>query len=147
VVDVLQEVRQRYVVEVDADRERKLVEDMINGGLERLDPHSQYIKQKEYKQFIKNNKSKFGGIRVQIGYDRQGRIQIHSLLVGTPAYESGIMADDIIVKVGGHSTENMRMSEVVDLIQGDIGQKVTITVQHAGAKDPVDIDIIRAEIE
>ena len=147
VVDVLQEVRQRYVVEVDADRERKLVEDMINGGLERLDPHSQYINQKEYKQFIKNSKGKFGGIGVQIGYDRQGRIQIHSLLVGTPAYESGILADDLIVKVDGHSTENMRMSEVVDLIQGEVGQKVTIGVLHAGAKDPVDIDIIRAEIE
>jgi carboxyl-terminal processing protease len=147
VVDVLQEVRQRYVVEVDSERERKLVEDMINGGLERLDPHSQYINPKEYKQFLKNSKGKFGGIGVQIGYDRQGRIQIHSLLVGTPAYESGIMADDLIVKVDSHSTENMRMSEVVDLIQGDIGQKVTISVLHSGAKDPVDIEIVRAEIE
>ncbi len=43
VVDVLHEVRQRYVVDIDQDRERKLVEDMINGGLERLDPHSSYI--------------------------------------------------------------------------------------------------------
>src|SRR5262249_3137279 len=49
VVDVLQEVRQRYVVDIDADRERKLVEDMINGGLERLDPHSQYINPKDNK--------------------------------------------------------------------------------------------------
>src|SRR5262252_5584716 len=95
VVDVLQEVRQRYVVDIDADRERKLVEDMINGGLERLDPHSQYINPKEYKQFTKTSDGKFGGIGIQIGYDRQGRIQIHSLLVGTPAYESGIMADDL----------------------------------------------------
>src|SRR5215510_10281822 len=67
VVDVLQEVRQRYVVDIDADRERKLVEDMINGGLERLDPHSQYINPKEFKQFSKTNKGKFGGIGIQIG--------------------------------------------------------------------------------
>ena len=51
VVDVLHEVRHKYVTDVDPERERKLVEDMINGGLERLDPHSQYINPHEYKQF------------------------------------------------------------------------------------------------
>ena len=47
-VDVLHEVRSKYVVEVTPDRERRLVEDMINGGLERLDPHSQYINPVSY---------------------------------------------------------------------------------------------------
>src|SRR5262245_16526583 len=149
VVDVLQEVRQRYVVEIDADRERKLVEDMINGGLERLDPHSQYINPKEYKQFAKTSEGKFGGIGIQIGYDRQGRgqLQVHSPMVGTPAYDAGIQAGDLILKVDGKSTENMRLSEIVDLIQGDPGQKITRTVLHEGGKEPADIDIVRAEIE
>jgi carboxyl-terminal processing protease len=149
VVDVLQEVRQRYVVEVDPDRERKLVEDMINGGLERLDPHSQYINARDYKQFAKNSEGKFGGIGIQIGYDRQGRglLQVISPMVGTPAYEAGVLAGDIIVKVDGKSTENMRLNDIVDLIQGDPGQKVTLTVLHEGADEPTDIDIVRAEIE
>jgi carboxyl-terminal processing protease len=149
VVDVLQEVRQRYVVDIDADCERKLVEDMINGGLERLDPHSQYINPKEYKQFTKTSDGKFGGIGIQIGYDRQGRgqLQVISPMVGTPAYEAGVLAGDLIVKVDGKSTENMRLSEAVDLIQGDPGQKITLTVLHEGGEEPVDIDIVRAEIE
>src|SRR5262249_35187717 len=149
VVDVLQEVRQRYVVEVGPDRERKLVEDMINGGLERLDPHSQYINPKEFKQFSKTSEGKFGGIGIQVGYDRQGRgqIQVHSPMVGTPAYEAGVMAGDLVVKVDGKSTENMRLSEVVDLIQGDPGQKIVLTVLHEGSKEPVDIPMVRAEIE
>jgi carboxyl-terminal processing protease len=149
VVDVLQEVRQKYVNEVDPERERKLVEDMINGGLERLDPHSQYINAKEYKQFSKTSEGKFGGIGIQIGYDRQGRGQLTviSPMVGTPAYEAGILAGDLIVKVDGKSTENMRLSEAVDLIQGDPGQKITLTVLHEGAEEPADIDIVRAEIE
>src|SRR5262249_52172164 len=76
VVDVLQEVRQRYVIDVDPERERRLVEDMINGGLERLDPHSQYINPKEYKQFSKTSKGKFGGVGIQIGHRSHGRGQI-----------------------------------------------------------------------
>ena len=45
-VDVLDEVDRKYVRELDPEAKRKLVEDMINGGLERLDPHSGYINPK-----------------------------------------------------------------------------------------------------
>src|SRR5437660_1608076 len=88
-VDVLHEVRQKYVIDVDTERERKLVEDMINGGLERLDPHSQYINAREYKQFSKQSTGKFGGIGIQVGFDHPNRNQLAviSPMVGTPAYE------------------------------------------------------------
>src|SRR5258708_26422999 len=60
VVDVLQKVRQSYVADLDRKRKRKLVEDMVNGGLERLDPHSQYINTQEYKQFTNARTGNFG---------------------------------------------------------------------------------------
>ena len=71
VVDVLHKVRQSYVTDLDRKRRRKLVEDMVNGGLERLDPHSQYINAQDLKQFNKQSKGKFGGVGIQVGYDRQ----------------------------------------------------------------------------
>src|SRR5258708_8471742 len=57
-VDVLHEVRQKYVIDIDTDRERKLVEDMINAGLERLDPHSQDINAQDYTHFSKQTTGK-----------------------------------------------------------------------------------------
>ena len=48
VVDVLDEVQKRYVRELDQDKMRELVENMINGGLEKLDPHSAFIGADEY---------------------------------------------------------------------------------------------------
>jgi carboxyl-terminal processing protease len=148
VVDVLHEVREKYVVDVDGDRERRLVEDMINGGLERLDPHSQYINPKEYRQFDKQSEGKFGGVGIQVGPDRQNRgmLTVISPMVGTPAYEAGVLAGDVILKIDGKATENMRMSEAVDLIQGEPGQKVVLTVLHEGGKEAVDIPIVRAVI-
>jgi carboxyl-terminal processing protease len=148
VVDVLHEVRHKYVNDVDPERERKLVEDMINGGLERLDPHSQYINPHDYKQFKKNSKGKFGGVGISVGYDRQhgGALSVISPIPGTPAYDAGILAGDLIVKIDGKATDSMRLSESVDMIQGDPGQKITLTVLHEGSKEPVDIDIVRAEI-
>ena len=42
-------------------------------------------------------------------------------MAGTPAYEAGVLAGDLILKIDGKSTENMRLSEAVDMIQGDPG--------------------------
>ena len=67
-VDVLNQVDDKYVTPLDTDRKRKLVEDMINGGLDRLDPHSTYINSKDYKQFTKQSRGKFGGVGIQLGY-------------------------------------------------------------------------------
>src|SRR5262245_31601576 len=91
-VDVLDEVDHKYVNKLADERKRRLVEDMINGGLDRLDPHSAFINAKEYKQFTKQSKGKFGGIGVQIGYDRGGnQLQVITPMVGTPAYEAGVL--------------------------------------------------------
>ncbi len=148
VVDVLQQVRQKYVVELNRDKKRKLIEDMINGGLERLDPHSTYINARDLKQFNRQNQGKFGGIGIQVGYDRQnrGQLTVISPMVGTPAYDAGILAGDAILKIDGKSTSNMRLTEAVDLIQGDPGQKIVLTVLHESKTDPVDITIVRDTI-
>jgi carboxyl-terminal processing protease len=148
-VDVLHEVEQKYVVDLTPERKRKLVEDMINGGLERLDPHSAYINPRDYKQFDKQSEGKFGGVGIQVGYDRQnrGQLTVVSPMAGTPAYEAGVLAGDIILKIDGKSTENLRMSEAVDMIQGEPGSKVTLTVLHETGKEPIDIPITRAIIK
>src|SRR5437588_9138274 len=73
VVDVLDEVDHKYVRNLDPVAKRKLVEDMVNGGLERLDPHSSFINAKEYKRFTLNSKGKFGGVGIQLRNDPQNR--------------------------------------------------------------------------
>jgi carboxyl-terminal processing protease len=148
VVEVLDEVDHKYVRPLDADAKRKLIEDMINGGLERLDPHSGFIGPKDFRRFTQGSKGKFGGVGINLSTDPQnGRhLTVISPMVDTPAYEAGILAGDVILKIDGKSTEQMRTADAVELIQGDPGQKVVLTVLHEGAKEPVDITLVRAEI-
>jgi carboxyl-terminal processing protease len=148
-VDVLDEVDHKYVKELDPDRKRKLVEDMINGGLEHLDPHSNFIAAHDYKQFNRQSKGKFGGVGIHIRLDRQGSgaLIVESPMVGSPAYEAGVLAGDLIVKIDGKSTDSMRMNEAVDMIMGDPGTPVTLTVLHEGSRETVDLEMKRAEIE
>ena len=147
-VDVLEEVEQKYVKKLTAEEMRDLVENMINGGLERLDPHSAYINPKEYKDFTKQTAGKFGGIGIRIGTDQTtGMLRVDTPMVGTPAYEADVRAGDLILKVNGKSTADLKQKETIELIQGEPGTKVTLTVLHEGSKTPTDIDIIRAEIK
>ena len=121
VVEVLKEVDSRYVRPLDPESKRRFVEDMINGGLERLDPHSNYINARDYKRFVLNSKGTFGGVGIQLNTDQQhgNRLYVQSPMVGTPAYEAGILAGDLILKIDGKSTETMRLSEAVELITGE----------------------------
>src|SRR5687767_10234364 len=68
-VDVLEEVQQKYVKDLDSDKMRELVENMISGGLQRLDPHSDFVNPDEFKQFQHSSKGKFGGIGIRIEVD------------------------------------------------------------------------------
>src|SRR5262245_56906827 len=139
-VDVLDEVDKNYVRELDSDAKRKLVEDMINGGLDHLDPHSSSMNPKEFKLFSTQSKGKCGGIGIQISTDRQtGQLTVISPIVGTPAYDAGILAGDVITKINAKATDNMRLSEAVDMIQGEPGAKIALTVRHENSKEEIDL--------
>lgn len=144
-VDVLDEVQNKYVKELDADKMRDLVENMITLGLERLDPHSSFLNKEEFTQFNKQNKGRFGGIGIRIGVER-GQVFVETPMVGTPAYEAGVLAGDIILKIDDMPTEGMPLKKVVESIQGEPGTKVKLTVLHEAAKATSDIEITRAEI-
>jgi carboxyl-terminal processing protease len=147
-VNVLKEVDHDYVRELNADAKRKLVEDMINGGLVKLDEHSTFINAKRYRQFAKESQGKFTGIGIAINIDaKTGVLTVLSPIVGTPAYNAGILAGDLILKVDGKSTEHINQDDAVDMIQGEAGTKVTLSVLHDGAKKPEDIVITRALIK
>jgi carboxyl-terminal processing protease len=147
-VDVLDEVEKNFVHPLDDDQMRTLVEDMINGGLARLDPYSSYINSKKLREFNKHSKGKFGGVGIQIHADRQtGLLTVISPIVGTPAYEAGVQAGDVIFKIDGQSTENLTLEEAVDKITGEKGQPIVLTVLHKGAREPVDLRMVRDVIE
>jgi carboxyl-terminal processing protease len=148
VVDVLAEVDQHYVRPLDDKAREKLVEDMINGGLERLDPYSQYMNSDELRRFESETEGNFGGVGIQLGVDpRTGMPMVLSPIAGTPAYEAGVLAGDIILKINDKSTEQMRTMEVIRNVQGEPGSKVSLTVLHDGAKEPETFTLTRAKIE
>jgi carboxyl-terminal processing protease len=143
-VDAVEKVETNYVRPVSR---RELLETALEGMLQNLDPHSSYINTSELKQFRRQIEGKFGGIGIQVDVDTDnGRLRVIAPMVGTPAYEAGILAGDQIVEIDGHSAEGMSSDKAVEILSGRPGTDVKLSVLHEGSPDPVPINITRAII-
>lgn len=147
VAEVLGEVEREYARDLTPELKRRFVEAMLQGGLERLDPHSAYLGEREFRQFDRKSRGSFGGIGVQIALDRSvGGLLVTSPIPGTPAYDAGLMPDDFITHVDGQSLEHKTASEAIDLVQGEVGTAVRLTIVRDGDAAPIDVSITRGEI-
>ena len=136
---VMQQVRASYVKKVT---QRELVTDALRGMLSRLDPHSDYMDERQYKEMVSVTRGRFGGIGIELTLEG-GVPQIISPIDGTPAANAGIEPGDRIVKVDGVATAGMDAEEVVKRLRGAVGTKVTLTILRRG-RPPFDVVLTRA---
>ena len=73
----------------------------------------------------------------------EGDIVIMTVFEGTPAEEAGILPDDIIVKVDGKEPKDV--DEAVDMISGEAGTKVSVTVRRG--EELIEFNLNRQRIE
>lgn len=120
------------------------------------DPHSEYFSQQQYDNFrIGMNKSLTGiGAMLQKDED-QGGATIEGLVVGGPAFKVGKLKtkDRVIGVAQGPEGEfvdvvEMKLSDIVDLIRGEIGSVVRLKITPAGKADTIEfVDITREQID
>src|SRR4051794_23606413 len=104
-VDAVEQVEANYVRPVNR---RELLESALKGMLQNLDPHSQFINESEWKSFKKQIEGRYGGIGIQVEVDPDSeRLKVIAPMVGTPAYQAGVLAGDLILEIDGQSTDGM----------------------------------------
>ncbi len=127
--------------------DKELEYGMIKGYVESYkDPYTVFFPPQEAKSFAQDVKGSFGGVGMNVGM-KEGAIIVIAPLKDSPAMKAGIKAGDIITAVDGKSVVGMSSDEAVNLIRGEIGTSVKITVIHPQAKETTDITIKRAEIK
>jgi len=125
----------------------KLSQAAIKGMTEALnDPYTAYLDPETYQNFTSSLQGKYEGIGATVGV-RDNQIIIIAPIPNSPAAKAGIRAGDILLAVDGESTEDLSPEEVALRIRGPKGTLVRVTVQHQGEATPVELEIVRAEIE
>jgi len=135
--DVIELVEKNYVDPVDP---KELIEKAIQGMVNSLDPHSQFLQPDTLNELQIDTHGEFTGIGIQITM-RNGFVTVISPIEGTPAYNAGIKARDKIIKVDGEQTRDLR--DAVNRMRGPKGTTVIVTIMREGLQEPIDFKLVR----
>jgi carboxyl-terminal processing protease len=140
---VLEQIRAAYVEDVD---DKTLLENATRGMLSELDPHSAYLDESDFNDLKSLTTGEFGGLGIEIGA-ADGFIKIITPLDDTPASRAGIQAGDIIVKIGSQSVQGMSMDDAINLMRGEIGTAVKLTIMRNSQEQPLEFNLVREMIK
>jgi len=134
--------RDVYVDEVDTDR---LMDGAIDGLLDRLDPHSDYLPPEEAARFGERIRGSFGGVGIYYTII-EGLPTVTSVIEGGPAEHAGLLSGDRILSVDGLTTVNWREAEVQEHLKGPVGTRVRLEIRRNGRETPLPVEIVRGVI-
>ena len=106
------------------------------------DPYAQYFTAEEYKEFERTYAGDYVGIGIAVT-DEDGKIVIKTIMDDGPAAEAGLEPEDVIVSVDGVNPKDS--TEAVNMITGENGTSVTVTVDRGG--EELDFTMNRAKID
>lgn len=136
---VFEQIRSSYVEEID---DKTLLENAIVGLLAELDPHSAFLREESFLELQEQTSGEFGGIGIEVGVEN-GFIKIISPIDDTPASRAGLEPGDIIIKLNDESVQGMGLDEAIDIMRGEKGTELTITVARENSDGPLDFTLTR----
>jgi len=122
-----------------------LIAQFAEAALASLDSYTGMVWPRQVEDFEKMHTGEFTGIGIEISKEK-GLLTVVTLLPDTPAYNSGLDAEDVIEAVDGVPTKDMTLMCAVKNITGPAGTKVTLTIRRRGEETGSDITITRARI-
>jgi carboxyl-terminal processing protease len=137
--EVLSRVRSEYVEEPNIPQ---VTDGALHGLLESLDANSSYLSPLEYKEYKSHRSEARGEIGAAVS-KRFGYAAVVSVIPGGPADKAGLQATDIIEAIEGKSTREISLAEVHNLLSGQPGSNVTVSVVRARRAEPQKMVITR----
>lgn len=141
-VEILNRVKSDYVEPVE---DKALLENAVRGMLSGLDPHSAYLDKDEFREINIATSGKFGGLGIEVQLFN-GFVRVISPIDETPAARAGIQPGDLIVKIDETPTKGLSLAEAVQIMRGEPGSKIVLSLVREGAPGPITVEMNRAII-
>lgn len=124
---------------------KELVDSGIKGLVDYLDdPYSMFMDEDSTITFNETIDGKYIGIGATISM-RDGKAIVEGLTDDSTAKEAGVKVKDQIIEIDGTNVEKKTLSEITNLIKGEAGTKLKVTLLRGTEK--VKVTIVRADIE
>lgn len=140
---LFKEVNALYVDEVNPN---KLVRTGIDAMLASLDPYTNYIPEDEVEDYRTINTGQYGGIGA-ITREIANRTVVTMIIDGYEAQKGGLKIGDEIVAIDGIELADLSREEASQLMKGQVGTAVKITVKRFGSDKPVQLEFRREKVK
>ncbi|MCX7669873.1 MAG: S41 family peptidase [Anaerolineae bacterium] len=139
-------LRTRFVGDIPDDRTQ------LYGAIRGLvgsykDPHTTFLEPAPRRLERDEIRGHFGGIGATLSRDEAGALVV-TVMRDRPAARAGVRDGDILLAVDGVTiTADMPVRDVVDLIRGEEGTPVRLTLRRGGVPEPFEVVVTRERIE
>ncbi|ABR50209.1 carboxyl-terminal protease [Alkaliphilus metalliredigens QYMF] len=124
-----------------------LVEGAIKGMFEGIgDPYTNYLSQREFEDLMTRTQGTYGGIGVIVTPGDDGMVTVVSPIEDTPGERAGLRTGDKIMSVNGEPISGDRLDKAVEMMKGEPGTEVRLSIWREGLTEAMDVRIQREEI-
>ncbi len=110
------------------------------------DPYTVFFPPVEAKLFEADIRGNFEGVGMEI-LAQGGAITVVAPLKNSPAARAGILPGDKIIKIDDKDTISLTTEDAVQLIRGEKGTTVSLTIFRDGTGEPFEIKVVREIID
>ena len=146
--NVLSRLKKDYLKPEQIDA-KKLMYGAAEGMTASLgDPYTAFFPPTENTRSKEDLKGEFGGVGIQLGFV-ESTLAVMSPVKDSPAMKAGIKAGDLILKIVDEAkgvkkeTQGINIEEAVNLIRGEKGTEVKLTIFREGEKESREVALIR----
>ncbi len=140
---MFKEVNALYVDEVNPNQ---LVRTGIDAMLGSLDPYTNYIPEDEVEDYRTMNTGQYGGIGA-VTREIGNRTVVTMIMEGYGAQKGGLKIGDEILKIDDLDISKMTREQASQVMKGQIGTPVSLTVKRMGSDQPVRLEFKREKIK
>jgi carboxyl-terminal processing protease len=130
---------------VDKPDDGRLIDSAINGMLTGLDPHSNYMDAKSYREMQKETTGEFVGLGMEVTLE-DGLIKVVAPFDDTPAAKAGIQANDAITTLDDEPVHGLTLEQAVDKMRGPADSPIKLKIRRKGLDEPLELTVTRQSI-
>jgi carboxyl-terminal processing protease len=117
----------------------------IDAMLSSLDPYTVYMDKDNSGEIDLLTTGKYGGVGVSIGSAGE-KIIITGVFDGYSAQRQGLRIGDQILKIDTADVNNLKIDDVSNMVRGEPGSQVKLTIKREGEEKPFEVVLVRSEI-
>ena len=107
----------------------------LRRALRRLeDPYTRFLNPAQYAALTEQTAGEVTGVGIRLSQEGHGLV-VSSVLEDSPAQTAGIRVGDTVLVIDGRSSRNLNVDNAAQLIRGESGSQVTLTVRRQDGRE------------